>query len=51
MPFVWSKYCDVSFLRLKELLTIAPILTLPIKGGRFTVYYVSSHIALGCVLM
>ena len=38
-------------MRLKELLTTAPILTLPVEGEGFTVYCDSSGVGLGCVLM
>ncbi|KAH0757160.1 hypothetical protein KY290_020653 [Solanum tuberosum] len=51
VPFVWSEECERSFLRLKELLTTAPILTLPVEGEGFTVYCDASGIGLGCVLM
>ncbi|KAH0672578.1 hypothetical protein KY284_023665 [Solanum tuberosum] len=36
VPFVWSEECERSFLRLKELLTTAPILTPPVEGEGFT---------------
>ncbi|XP_049406129.1 uncharacterized protein LOC125869726 [Solanum stenotomum] len=51
VPFVWSDECGASFLRLKELLTTAPILTLPVEGEGFTVYCDASGVGLGCVLM
>ncbi|KAH0671324.1 hypothetical protein KY285_024119 [Solanum tuberosum] len=51
VPFVWSEECEASFLRLKELLTTAPILTLPVEGEGFTVYCDASGVGLGCVLM
>ena len=51
VPFVWSEECEASFLRLKELLTTALILTLPVEGEGFTVYCDASGVGLGCVLM
>ena len=51
IPFVWSEECEMSFLKLKELLTSAPILTLPIEGEGFTIYYDVSGVGVGCVLM
>ncbi|KAH0660902.1 hypothetical protein KY289_029650 [Solanum tuberosum] len=51
VPFVWSEECEASFLRLKELLTTAHILTLPVEGEDFTVYCDASGVGLGCVLM
>ena len=41
----------MSFLTLKELLTTAPILTLPVEGEGFTIYCDTSGVGLGCVLM
>ena len=51
IPFVWSEECEMSFLKLKELLTSAPILTLPIEGECFTIYCDASGVGVGCVLM
>ncbi|XP_015078162.1 uncharacterized protein LOC107021966 [Solanum pennellii] len=51
IPFVWSEECEMSFLKLKELLTSAPILTLPIEGESFTIYCDASGVGVGCVLM
>ena len=36
---------------LKDLLTIAPVLTLPLGDEGFTVYCDASQVGLGCVLM
>lgn len=49
--FQLSKECDISFLKVKELLTTTPILTLPGEGEGFTTYCDISNICLGCVLM
>jgi len=51
VPFVWSKECERRFFRLKELLTTAPILTLPIESEGFILYYGASSVSLCCVLM
>ncbi|XP_015072686.1 uncharacterized protein LOC107016875 [Solanum pennellii] len=32
VPFLWSEECKMSFMKLKELLISAPMLTLPIEG-------------------
>ena len=36
--YLWSSKCQQSFEILKERLTTAPVLTLPVEGGRFVVY-------------
>lgn len=51
VPFIWFEKCEAGFLRLKELLTTAPILTLLVEGERFIVYYDASHVGLCCVLI
>lgn len=50
-PFVWSEECDAMFFRLQELLTVTPILALPVKGQSFTIYCDASYVGLGCVLI
>ncbi|XP_055824384.1 uncharacterized mitochondrial protein AtMg00860-like [Solanum dulcamara] len=35
VPFVWSEECELSFYKLMELLTTAPILTLPVEREIF----------------
>ncbi|XP_049378117.1 uncharacterized protein LOC125842875 [Solanum stenotomum] len=47
----YYKRSEASFWRLKELLTIAHILTLPVEGEGFMVYCDVSDIGLGYVLM
>ncbi|WMV18297.1 hypothetical protein MTR67_011682 [Solanum verrucosum] len=51
VPFVWSEECELSFQRLKELLTTALILTLPVDGVGFTIYCDASGVGLCCILM
>ncbi|XP_069154406.1 uncharacterized protein [Solanum lycopersicum] len=47
VTFQWSDECEVSFQKLKTLLTTAPILTLPVEGEGFVVYCDASRIGLG----
>ncbi|GKU97795.1 hypothetical protein SLEP1_g10885 [Rubroshorea leprosula] len=49
--FEWTPECEKSFLTLKEKLVTAPVLALPINGGKFTIYSDASKKGLGCVLM
>ncbi|XP_015159833.1 uncharacterized protein [Solanum tuberosum] len=51
VPFVWSDECEKSFLKLKTLLTAAPILALSVEGKNFIVYCDASYSGLGAVLM
>ena len=51
VPFVWSDECEENFQKIKTLLTTAAILTLPVEGKNFTVYYDASYSGLGPVLM
>ena len=51
VKFVWSAACEMSFHELNELLTSAPVLTLPNETDGFVVYCDASRIGLGCVLM
>ena len=51
VSFQWSDECEVSFQKLKILLTTAPILILPVEGEGFVVYCDASRIGFGCVLM
>ena len=41
----------MSFNKLNELLTTAPVLTLPVEGENFTVYFDAFSVSLGCLLM
>ena len=49
--FVWSEECEASFRELKERLTFAPVLALPLGTKGFVVYSDASKRGLGCVLM
>ncbi|KAL1191712.1 RNA-directed DNA polymerase-like protein [Cardamine amara subsp. amara] len=51
VPFVWSEECELSFCKLKEMLTNTPVLALPEPGVPYVVYTDASKIGLGCVLM
>ena len=51
VPLVWSYECEERFLKLKTLLTTAPILTFPVEGKNFIVYCDASNSGLGAVLM
>lgn len=50
VSFIQSEECG-QFLRLKELLTLVIILTIPIESEGFKVYCNASHVGLGYVLM
>ena len=49
--YQWNQACQWSFEKLKETLTTAPILALPIGNGGFTVYTNTSGQRLGYVLI
>ena len=49
--FNWTDRCEEHFLLLRELLTSAPVLTLPSGNEGYTVYCDVSRVGLGCVLM
>ncbi|XP_073225678.1 uncharacterized protein [Cicer arietinum] len=51
VEFRWTDACEESFQKLKEYLTSAPILALPIGGESYVVYCGASRVGLGCVLM
>ena len=51
VKFVWSDRCEEHFQLLKDALTSAPMLTLPLGNEGYTVYYNTSRVGLGCVLM
>ena len=51
VKFEWSDLCEKAFQELKMRLTSAPILIVPEKGQRYTVYCDASKDGLRCVLM
>ncbi|WRX31631.1 Reverse transcriptase domain - like 10 [Theobroma cacao] len=51
VKFEWDDVCDNQFQELKNRLTSAPVLTLPVNGKEFLVYSDASKLGLGCVLM
>ncbi|WRX10265.1 Reverse transcriptase domain - like 10 [Theobroma cacao] len=51
VKFVWDDVCENRFQELKNRLTSAPVLTLPVNGKGFVVYSDASKLGLGCVLM
>ncbi|XP_040940047.1 uncharacterized protein [Gossypium hirsutum] len=51
VPFVWDDQCQESFEKLKQMLTEAPILTLPELGNDFIIYSDALLSGLGCVMM
>ncbi len=48
--FVWTVQCNEAFLKLKQLLTTAPILAYPIASGRYTLDTDAGKKAIGAVL-
>ena len=51
IKFEWNDSCEKAFQELKRRLTSAPILIVPERGQRYTVYCDASKDELGCVLM
>ena len=51
VKFQWNDLCERAFLELKRRLTSTPILIVPERGQRYTVYCDASKDKLGCVLM
>ena len=49
--FEWNDSCEKAFHELKRRLTSTPILIVPKRGHRYTVYCDASKDGLGCVLM
>ena len=51
VKFEWNDLCERAFQGLKRRLTSTPILIVPKRGHRYTVYCDASKDELGCVLM
>ena len=51
VKFEWNDRCEKAFQELKRRLTSDPILIVPERGQRYTVYCDASKTGLGCVLM
>ena len=51
VKFEWDASCEKAFQKLKRRLTSAPILIVPERGHKYTVYYDAFKNRLGCVLM
>ena len=49
VEFVWSEDCEASFVELKKRLTSAPVLTIPVPGGKLVVFTDASRVGLGCL--
>ena len=51
VKFEWNDLCEKAYQELKRRLTSAPIMRVPERGQRYTVYCDVSKAELGCVLM
>ena len=51
VKFEWNNLCERAFHELKRSLTSSPIVIVPERGQRYTVYCDASNDGLGCVLM
>ena len=51
VKFEWNDLCEKAFQELKKRLTTAPILIVPKRGQRYSMYFDASKDGLGCVLM
>ena len=51
VKFEWNDLCERAFQELKRRLTTDPIMIVPKRGQRYTVYCDTSKDGLGCVLM
>ena len=51
VKFKWNDLCEREFQELKRRLIVDPILIVPERGQRYTVYCDASKDGLGCVLM
>lgn len=51
VKFIWTEKCEAAFQELKQRLTTAPILVIPVRGGKLVVYTDACGTGLGAVLM
>ena len=51
VKYEWNDLCERAFQELKRRLTLTPILIVPERGQRYTVYCDTSKDELGCVLV
>ena len=51
MKFEWNEECENAFQELKGKLTTTSVLTTPLSGELFMIYYDASIVGLGCVLI
>ena len=51
VKFKWNDLCERAFQELKRRLTSGPILIVPERGQRYTLYCAASKDGLRCVLM
>ena len=51
VKFVWDDLCEQAFQELKRRLTSTPILLVPERGQRYTIYCDALKDGLGCVMM
>jgi len=49
--FSWTEKCEECFEEMKRCLTTVPVLVIPDTEKKFEVYYDTSYLRLGCVLM
>ena len=50
VKFLWTEDCERAFQELKERLTTAPVLVIPVSGGGLVVFTDACGTGLGCVL-
>ena len=51
VKFEWNYLCEKAFQTLRRRFTSAPILIVPKRGQRYTMYCDASKVKLGCILM
>ena len=50
IKFEWTEKCEREFQELRQRLTTAPILILPVEGKEYNIYSDASKNGLGCVM-